>query len=189
MVMERDMRWKILSSQQLFSETWMNIRADTCERPDGSIVSPYYVYAFPEWVSAVAITREGKVILERQYRHALGRTDLELPGGCVDATDASFEAAIARELLEETGYRFDKFEFLGETSANPSTNTNLMHMFLATGGEKVQGQSLDAGEDIDVHLVSLDELVDLYRRQQFIQSMHMVTIGLALQKLGRLEVR
>src|SRR6476469_7366861 len=107
--MRRDMKWKTLSSKQLFSETWMNIRADTCEKPDGSIVSPYYVYNFPEWVTAVAITREGQVILERQYRHALGSVDLEIPGGCVDDTDAGYEAAIARELREETGYSFDKF--------------------------------------------------------------------------------
>ena len=185
--MGRDMKWKTISSKKLFSETWMNIRVDTCERPDGTLVTPYYVYDFPEWVTAVAITKEGEVILERQYRHALGQTDLELPGGCVDKTDASFEAAIARELLEETGYRFDTFEFLGNTSSNPSTNSNLMHMFLATGGELVQKQELDAGEDIEVLLVSMESFLQLVRDKKFIQSMHMVAIYLALEKLGKLR--
>lgn len=187
--MSRDMKWKTLSSKQLFNETWMNIRADTCEKPDGSVVSPYYVYNFPEWVTAVAITREGQVILERQYRHALGSVDLEIPGGCVDDTDAGFEAAIARELREETGYSFDKFEYLGKTSANPSTNTNLMHMFLATGGYRTGEQELDAGEDIELQLVSVDELVELFRQQKFIQAMHTVAIQLALQKLGRITIK
>lgn len=186
--MERDMKWKTLSSKQILSETWMNIRVDTCERPDGSIVSPYYVYNFPDWVTAVAITRDGKVILERQYRHALGQTGLEIPGGCVDKTDASYEDAIARELLEETGYRFDTIEYLGKTSANPSTNSNLMYAYLATGGEKVEKQELDAGEDIDIVLVSMDEFVRLFKEQEFIQSMHVVTIQLALEKLGRLKI-
>jgi 8-oxo-dGTP pyrophosphatase MutT (NUDIX family) len=183
------MKWKTISSKQLFSETWMNIRADTCERPDGSIITPYYVYDFPEWVTAVAITKDGKVILERQYRHAIGETDIEIPGGCVDKTDPSFEAAIARELLEETGYRFEKMEYLGKTSSNPSTNSNLMHMFLATGGEKVQEQQLDAGEDIEVLLVPIDEFVQMVRDRKFIQSMHTVAIYLALEKLGRLDMR
>ena len=183
------MKWKIISSKTIFEETWMNIRADTCERPDGQIVSPYYVYKFPDWVTAVAITKEGKVILERQYRHALGETDLEIPGGCVDKTDASFEAAIERELLEETGYRFEKIEFLGKTSSNPSTNTNLMYMFLATGGERVKEQELDAGEDIELQLVTIDELVQMVKEQRFIQAMHSVAINLALQRLGRLEIR
>lgn len=183
------MKWKTISTKQLFSETWMNIRADTCERPDGSIITPYYVYDFPEWVTAVAITKDGKVILERQYRHAIGETDIEIPGGCVDKTDPSFEAAIARELLEETGYRFEKMEYLGKTSSNPSTNSNLMHMFLATGGEKVQEQQLDTGEDIEVLLVSIDEFVQMVRDRKFIQSMHTVAIYLALEKLGRLDMR
>jgi len=186
--MERDMKWKTISSKQLFSETWMNIRADTCERPDGSIITPYYVYDFPEWVTAVALTKDGKVILERQYRHAIGETDIEIPGGCVDKTDPSFEAAIARELLEETGYRFEKMEYLGKTSSNPSTNSNLMHMFLATGGEKVQEQQLDAGEDIEVLLVPIDEFVQMVRDRKFIQSMHTVAIYLSLEKLGRLDM-
>jgi ADP-ribose pyrophosphatase len=186
--MERDMKWKTVSSKLIFSETWMNIRADTCEKPDGTIVSPYYVYNFPDWVTAVAITRDGKVILEKQYRHALGQTDLEIPGGCVDRTDASFEEAIARELLEETGYRFDQIEFLGKTSCNPSTHSNLMYAYLATGGERISEQELDAGEDIDIVLVTMDEFVQLFKEQQFIQSMHVVAIQLALEKLGRLKI-
>ncbi len=182
------MHWKTLSSKQLFHETWMKIRVDTCEKPDGSIVTPYYVYEFPEWVAALAITKEGEVILERQYRHALGETGLEIPGGCVDASDASFEAAIARELLEETGYRFEKYEFLGITSSNPSTNSNLMHMFLATGGEKVQKQELDPGEDIEVRLVSMDAFIQMVKDQVFVQSMHVTTIYRALEKLGRVVI-
>lgn len=182
------MKWKTISSKKLFSETWMNIRIDTCETPEGKIITPYYVYDFPEWVVAVAITKEGNVILERQYRHALGITGLELPGGCVDKTDSSFEFAIARELLEETGYRFEKFEYLGDTSSNPSTNSNLMHMFLATGGEWVQKQQLDAGEEIEVLQVSLDEFVQLVKDKHFMQSMHLVAIYLALEKMGRLQI-
>ena len=186
-MMERDMRWKTMASHQLFNETWMKIRVDTCEKPDGTIVSPYYVYEFPEWVTAVAITKEGEIVLERQYRHALGETGLEIPGGCIDPTDVSAEAAIARELLEETGYRFESFEFLGKTSPNPSTNTNLMHMYLATGGVKVQQQELDAGEDIEILLVSMDHFIQLVRNDAFLQAMHMNTIYRALEKLGRIQ--
>ena len=81
--------------------------------------------------------RRRKVILERQYRHALGEVCIEIPGGCVDDTDPSLEEAVKRELMEETGYSFSSFEYLGKVSANPSTNNNLMHMFLAKGGKKL----------------------------------------------------
>ena len=115
--MGRDLTWKKLSSKYLLKDTWATIRADSCEKPDGHIVEPYYVYEFPDWVTAIAFTKDGKVILEKQYRHALAETIYEIPGGCVDASDKDYEAAIARELLEETGYKFEKFEYLGRTSA------------------------------------------------------------------------
>ena len=123
------MNWKTISSKYLFKRDWLTLREDVCERPDGKIIDPYYVYEFPEWVAALALTKDGKVIMVRQYRHALGETIMELPGGCVDASDTSYEDAIARELLEETGYRFDKIEYLCKTSANPSTNNSVRQGF------------------------------------------------------------
>jgi len=181
----KDLKWKLLKSEQLFKDMWFSVRKDTCEKPDGSIVTPYYVYEFPDWVNAVALTEDGKVIMERQYRHALGVTCFEIPGGCVDDTDPSLEFAIARELEEETGYTFSKFEYLGKTSANPSTNNNWMHMFLATGGKLTGKQTLDHNEEIDVHLISVDELIRLVNEGEIVQSMHVTTIYHALKKLER----
>ncbi|MFM9909852.1 MAG: NUDIX hydrolase [Chitinophagaceae bacterium] len=182
------MNWKTLSSEYLFKDLWFTVRKDTCERPDGKIIAPYYVYEFPAWVTAVAITREGKVVLEKQYRHGIGETSFELPGGCVDDTDANLEDAIARELKEETGYTFTSFEYLGKTCANPSTNNNWMHIFLAKGGELIGDQHLDDNEDIEVHLVSIAELKNLLNTNQIIQSMHVTACFYALQKLGELTL-
>ena len=66
------MNWEILKSEYLFSDLWFTVRKDQCKRKDGAIVDPYYVYEFPDWVTAVAITSEGEFIFEKQYRHALG---------------------------------------------------------------------------------------------------------------------
>jgi 8-oxo-dGTP pyrophosphatase MutT (NUDIX family) len=131
----------------------------------------------------VAITAEGKFILERQYRYALDVTCFEIPGGCVDDSDSSLEMAISRELLEETGYRFTQFEYLGKTSSNPSTNNNWMHMFLATGGRYEKEQELDYNEEIEVHLVDLNELKKLLAENQIIQSMHITALYYALAKM------
>ncbi|NII28939.1 NUDIX hydrolase [Pseudoflavitalea sp. X16] len=179
----RNLEWKTLKSEYLFKDLWFTVRQDTCERPDGRIVTPYYVYEFPTWVTALALTEDGKVILERQYRHGLGETHYEIPGGCVDDTDASFQDAIARELLEETGYTFSKYEYLGKTSSNPSTNNNWMHMYLATGGKLVKEQALDDNEDIEIHLFTIDELKQLLDNNEIIQSMHVTAIYYALKKL------
>jgi 8-oxo-dGTP pyrophosphatase MutT (NUDIX family) len=178
------MNWKILSSEYLFNDLWFKVRKDKCITPQGKIVDPYYVYEFPTWVTAVAITEEGKVVMERQYRHALGETCIEIPGGCVDDTDSSLEEAIKRELLEETGYEFSSYEYLGKISANPSTNSNLMHMFLAKGGKKVANQELDHNEEIEIELVSISELKQLMKENKIVQAMHASCILYALERLG-----
>jgi 8-oxo-dGTP pyrophosphatase MutT (NUDIX family) len=181
------MEWKTLSSEYLFNDLWFKVRKDICQTPEGKIVDPYYVYEFPNWVTAVPVTEEGKIIMVRQYRHALSETCIEIPGGCVDAEDKNFEEAIARELLEETGYSFSSYEYLGQTSANPSTNNNLMHMFLAKGGKKVCEQQLDHNEEIELELLSVAEVKTLLKENKIIQSMHVTCLLYALEKLGVLK--
>ena len=181
------MNWKILSSEYLFNDLWFKVRKDRCETPLGKIVDPYYVYEFPTWVTAVAMTEEGKIVLERQYRHALGETCIEIPGGCVDDTDRNLEEAIKRELLEETGYEFSSYEYLGKISANPSTNSNLMHMFLAKGGKKIASQELDHNEEIEIELATINELKQLLRENKIVQAMHVTCILYALERIGALK--
>ncbi len=181
-----DSKWKTLSSEYLFNDRWFKVRKEVCETPDGTIVDPYYIYDFPTWVGAVPVTNDGKIVMVRQYRHALGETCIEIPGGCVDDTDKNFEQAIARELLEETGYSFSSYEYLGKISPNPSTNSNLLHMFLAKGGKKIAEQQLDGNEEIDVLLISVDELKQLLKENKIIQAMHVSCIMYALAKMEQL---
>lgn len=183
----KQLDWITKQSQYIIKDTWATVRADTCERPDGKIIKPYYVYEFSNWVTALALTSENKVILERQYRHALGKTIIEIPGGCVDASDTSLEDAIARELAEETGYVFERYHYLGSTSANPSTNNNLMHMFIAFDGQKTKEQQFDEGEDLEVIVVSFEEMAEMLFRGDFVQSMHATCLYRALQYLGKLK--
>ena len=182
------MNWKTIKSNQLFKDKWIDVRVDSYEREDGVVIEPFYIYNFPDYATAVAITKEKEIILERVYRPGVARTCIELPGGCVDKSDPSLENAIARELLEETGYRFEKIEYLGEISPNPTTNTNMMHMFLATGGEFDSQQKLDIGEDVEVFKVSMDTFLDMVKNNQFIQAMQLSTAFFALQKMGLIKV-
>ena len=183
----KDLRWTLIDSVSVFKDTWFNVRKDTCKKPDGTIVSPYYVYEFPTWVTVFAVTKEQQVVIVKQYRHAIGEVSIEIPGGCVDDEDANLEHAARRELLEETGYAFDNFHYLGKTSPNPSTNSNWMHMFLATGGEKVSEQQLDANEEIEVLLYDINKVKQLLKEQKIIQAMHVTCIFYAMEKLKELR--
>ncbi len=179
----KDLRWSKISSEYISKDIWGTVRKDVCKTAEGKIIDPYYVYEFPTWVSAVAITVEGKIIIERQYRYALDLTCYEIPGGCVDETDKSLEEAIARELMEETGYRFSNYEYLGKTSSNPSTNNNWMHMYLATGGVYEKKQELDHNEEIEVYLFDIEEVKKLLKDNQIAQSMHVTTLFYAFAKM------
>jgi 8-oxo-dGTP pyrophosphatase MutT (NUDIX family) len=182
------MKWKTLSSEYLFKDVWFTVRRDKCETPGGKIVDPYYVFEFPTWVTALALTEDNQVILVRQYRHAIEDVCLELPGGCVDDHDKTLQDAVARELLEETGYAFSNYHYLGKISPNPSTNNNWMHMFLATGGVKTHDQKLDHNEEIDVQLYSIAGVKDLIKENKIVQAMHVTCILYGLQKLGELKL-
>ncbi|MBX9781082.1 MAG: NUDIX hydrolase [Chitinophagaceae bacterium] len=179
-------KWKLIASEQLVKDKWADVRKNSYQRADGTIIEPFYVYGFPDYATALAITKEGKVIIEKVYRPALDVIAVELPGGCVDPTDASLEDAMARELLEETGYRFENIEYLGFVSPNPTTNTNVMRMFLATGGVYDPHAALDKEEGIEVILLEWDDFIEWFKEQKFVQSMQTCTILYALLKMNKL---
>ena len=78
-------KWKVLSSEYLVKRPWLTARRDVAELPDGRINHEYYVLEYPDWVNIIAITKDGQVVMERQYRHALGNTCYELPCGVIEA--------------------------------------------------------------------------------------------------------
>ncbi|GMN03997.1 NUDIX hydrolase [Erythrobacter sp. MTPC3] len=104
------------------------------------------------------------VILVSQYRVPLSRFSLEIPAGLVGDDDGgegeqAAEAA-ARELEEETGYRADTLEVLGEFYSSPGMVSECFTLLRATGLTKVgKGGGLE-DETINVHRVALRDLAD-----------------------------
>ena len=178
-----ELTWKILSSHYIHKGPWATLRTDRCEMPDGRIVEDYYVLEYANWVNAVALTEEGKVILVQQYRHAAGIVSTELPGGVVEDGELA-EEGLRRELLEETGYQFDDFELLCVVYANPSTANNYTSCYLARGGKKVQDQSLDEHEELIVNTYTIAEVKQLLAENKIAQALHCTGLFYALAKLG-----
>lgn len=178
------MNWKILSSAYISKHIYFTARQDTCEMPDGTIVDPYFVVELPTSVCALPITENNEVVLVRQYRHPIGATILEIPGGFVDEGE-DMEKAMARELLEETGYAFNEFEYLGKIAANPGVLNNYTCLYLARGGKKVAVQKLDHNEEIEIVTVSLDELKRMVRDNEIVQALHLSCIFYALERLAK----
>lgn len=183
---DEKMNWKVVQSDYLHKEPWLTIRKDVCKLPNGNIVPSFYVNEYPDWVNAVALTTDGKVVMVKQYRHGIEQVNIEIPGGVLEEGETP-QQGVEREVLEETGYRFDKVEFLGKVSANPSTTNNWTHLFLATGGVKVAEQNLDDSEDVEVVLMTIDELKSLIRNWGVAQSLHLNCLFYALERLGELR--
>ena len=133
----------------------------------------------------VALTADNQFILVRQYRHGVQQNVLEVPGGVIDPGESALEAA-RREMLEETGYRFDTIEEISTLFPNPATSTNKTTTYLLTGGVKVQEQDLDEQEEIDVILASPVEVKQWLLDNQFGQALHTAALFYALVKLGLL---
>ena len=172
MVKESDVKvWETLSSEYLIQRPWLTARRDVLRMPNGKVVPEYYVLEYPTWVNIIAITESDEYVLVRQYRHALDIVEYELCAGTMEASDASPLEAAKRELLEETGYAGGEWTELTVLSANPTSMNNLNHTFIAKGVKKVSSQHLDETEEITVHLFSLEELVDLLRRDEMKQAL------------------
>ncbi len=181
------MKWKTLSSTYISQHIYFTARRDRCQREDGVIIDPYYVVELPSSATALAITEDGKIILVKQYRHPIDEVILETPGGFID-TGEDLVTGMKRELLEETGYQFSHIEHTGRVAANPGLLNNYTELFLATGGQQTNVQALDHNEEIDIVLVSMEELIAMLLAGEIKQSLHVNCIYMALQKMGKLTI-
>lgn len=179
----RDLRWKKLASEKVYSDRWFQARADKCEFPDGRIIEPYYVVELPNWANIFVVTSDEKIVLVRQYRYPVDQVTYELPGGVIDRGEDPKAAAI-REMQEETGYHSDEVEFVCQLSPNPAINNNTAYFFLAKNAIPGEKKSFDAFEDIDICLFTKEEFLQLLRENKM---QHGVQLGPVYEALLRLN--
>lgn len=163
-------RWSLLESEYLHRRPWLTVRRDTVQLPDGGINPEFYILEYPDWVNVIPVTTDGEIVLVRQYRHGIQQTRLELCAGVVEPGEDP-EIGARRELLEETGYSGGRWEKIMTLSPNASVNNNFTHCYLATGVEKTSLQHLDKTEDIEVVLLTPDEVFTLLQEGEFLQAL------------------
>ena len=114
--------------------------------------------------AVIVAVDDGHVLLVEQFRVPLGKPCLELPAGLVGdvagSEDETVELSAARELEEETGYRPDRIEMIGEFASSPGMVSETFSLVRAVGLTKVGEGGGVPGEDITVHRVKLDGIAD-----------------------------
>ena len=131
-------KWKVLEAHTLYKNQWFDIKEHKVQVSDDLAMEGVVVLEFRDWVNIVAIDAQGRVILERNYRHGQAAESIETPSGSVELTDPSPEEAARRELLEETGYVAEKFVLLGRSAANAQLQNNWIYHYLAVDCRQVE---------------------------------------------------
>ena len=110
--------------------------------------------------AVVPVTKDGKILMVRQWRHALDRYTLEIPAGALNSPDESGKACVARELEEETGYRSENIEWLVTTNSWVAFTNEKVEIFVAR--DLVPSiQKFDEEESIELEEYTIEELKEM----------------------------
>jgi ADP-ribose pyrophosphatase len=124
-------RAKILKSKILYEGKVFSLRQDRVSEP-GAVVVTRDIVVHRGSVVVLPVFPDGRVLLVRQYRHAIGSFLWELVAGRVEPGESK-PAAARRELIEETGYTARRVSQMLEIFPSPGFITERMWIFLATG--------------------------------------------------------
>jgi len=128
----------VLSSSILYSGRAIRLRVDRVRLPSGRETSREII-EHPGSVGILPLLTRNRVLLIKQYRHAVGGTIWEIPAGTMEPRETPMECA-GRELEEETGYRAGSLKPLFDCYAAPGYSMELMRMFLARGLKPTEQQ-------------------------------------------------
>ncbi len=150
---------KVMDSNRVFDYC-----KDTLKLPDGRI-TVYETLLHKGAAAVVPVLDDGRILLVRQYRHAIGRISLEIPAGGRNSTDEDFMTAAARELEEETGYKSDDLKHLITIITAIAYCDEKIEVYVA-GNLKRSKQNLDPDEYIEIEAYEPRVLSDMILKGQ-----------------------
>jgi ADP-ribose pyrophosphatase len=149
---------RFVSSEPRLSGGYLTVVRDTVALPDGSKATREYI-RHPGAVAVIPVLDDGRIVMVRQYRHAVGQILLELPAGKIDPGEPVLACAV-RELREETGYTAREWARAGGFHNAAAYSTETMEIWFARGLQ-AGPQRLDPGEFLEVLTVDMTELDQL----------------------------
>jgi mutator protein MutT len=154
--------WDQLGSEPAFDHPHFHVRRDTIRLPSGRVVDDYHVSVLDDYALVIAVTRDGDVVLTRQWKQGVQRVTLELPGGKIDGGETPAETA-ARELREETGFTVSTLDLLATLDVDASKSATAGHVFLGLDARRTgdpEPHEMEAPEVVLVPLADAARLVE-----------------------------
>ncbi len=149
---------RIESREEIFSGKFLRLVVDRVILPDGRKATREIVL-HPGAVAILPILSDGKVLLVRQHRSAIGRSLWEIPAGKLDQEGESPLDCAKRELREETGYEAADWEEVFGFYTSPGFTNERIVLFRAMGLTRVTDPL--PGEISVQKKFALDEIVDM----------------------------
>jgi ADP-ribose pyrophosphatase len=146
--------------EELLKGHFLHIVRDIVRLPDGASATREYVL-HPGAVAIVPLLDDGRIVLERQYRHPTRQVHVEIPAGKLDAGEGAL-ACGQRELLEETGYVAREWAYAFTMYPTVAYSDEAIEIWFARGLEH-RGARLDQGEFLDVIAATPEEFLGWVR--------------------------
>jgi 8-oxo-dGTP pyrophosphatase MutT (NUDIX family) len=173
----RSMKWPRIRARRLTRVSpWMAIMARNVQFRRAEPSQVYHAVAQSDYIAIVALTRDGKIPIVRQYRPAIEAFSWELPAGLVDPGEDPIDCC-RRELMEETGLTSLAVHPLGNTFPCTGRLSNRIHSFFVETGRRAATFSPEPG--LQVKLVSPAEIVRRIRSGTFASQLHIGALLLA----------
>jgi ADP-ribose pyrophosphatase len=168
--------WQKISSQPLGDFRIFQLRTDRSVSPRTLQAHDFIVLDCVNWVNVVAVTPSQELVMIEQFRHGSNTIELEIPGGMIDPSDNTPEAAGLRELREETGYAGENPRIIGKIFPNPAIMSNTCFTVLVENCRCIHPVEFDHGEDLVTRLVPFAEIPGLIANGKIRHSL--VVVGL-----------
>ncbi|HAP8889743.1 TPA: NUDIX hydrolase [Enterococcus faecium] len=169
---------KVEKTERLIENRWLTVIKEKVNIPNGLIIDDFYTVTIPDAAAIVALDTEGNIILKKEYKHATKEDLIEVPAGMFEPNETDGLALAKRELLEETGYESDCWEYFGDTIENSSKLTN-------RNCSKIAGLHLDATEVLEPVIVPFEEAIEMVMRNEIKCNSSAHGILRAARKVGK----